>query len=97
MSLPVAVVIADIAIAFTLLEGVALLAVHHWTGRGLPPRDYLLNLLAGLCLMLALRCALEAAWSVVPVFMMAAGTAHGCDIALRLRRKARRNALDPLA
>jgi len=56
--LSVATVIANIAIAFTLLEGTALLLVHRLTGHGLEPKDYLLNLMAGFFLMLALRAGL---------------------------------------
>lgn len=87
--LSVATVIANIAIAFTLLEGLALLVVHRLTGRGLEPQDFLLNLLAGICLMLAIRAALGAAWTAIPLFLIASGAMHGCDIALRLRRKSR--------
>ena len=92
--LSVATVIANIAIAFTLLEGLALLAVHRLTGRGLEPQDFLLNLLAGFCLMLAIRAALGAAWTAIPLFLIAAGAMHGCDLALRLRRRVRCDATD---
>lgn len=79
--------ITDIAIAWTLIEGALLLVFHYRTGRGLAPQDYLLNLIAGLCLMLALRAALASLWMGVPVFLMLSGVAHGGDIHLRLRHK----------
>lgn len=92
--LSVATVIANIAIAFTLLEGTALLLVHRLTGHGLEPKDYLLNLMAGFFLMLALRAGLGAVWTAVPLFLIAAGATHGCDLALRLRRRVRCDATD---
>ena len=77
--LSVATVIANIAIAFTLLEGTALVLVHRLTGHGLEPKDYLLNLMAGFFLMLALRAGLGAVWTAVPLFsaVLGAGTAPG--------------------
>ncbi len=81
--------LVDTIIGITLLETAALLAYHHQTKRGLAPRDYLLNVASGLCLMLALRCALSgAAWYFVSVWLMAAGLAHVADIALRLQQSA---------
>ena len=79
----------DTIIAITLLEAAILLLYHHQTKRGLMPRDYLLNVLSGLCLMLALRCALAGSvWYVVATFLAAAGLAHVADIILRLRQRA---------
>lgn len=80
--------LVDTIIAITLLETAALLLYHHQTKRGLKPRDYLLNVLSGLCLMLALRCVLTgAAWYFVSMWLMAAGLAHVADIALRLQQR----------
>ena len=80
--------LVDAIIALTLLETGVLLVLHLTTKRGLAPRDYLLNVASGLCLMLALRCALTgAAWFFVPVWLIAAGAAHTADIALRLRQR----------
>lgn len=81
--------LTDTIIAITLLEVAALLAHHRQTKRGLSPRDYLLNVVSGLCLMLALRCALAgSAWYFISAFLMAAGLAHVADIVLRLRQRA---------
>ena len=79
----------DAIIAITLLEVTALLAYHHTTKRGLAPRDYLLNVVSGLCLMLALRCTLHASgWYFTALFLMAAGLVHVADIARRLQQRA---------
>ena len=81
--------LVDAIIAITLLETVALLIFYFTQKRGLAPRDYLLNVVSGLCLMLALRCALSsAAWFFISAWLMAAGMAHTADIVLRLRRRA---------
>ena len=78
----------DAIIAITLLEVAALLAYHYQTKRGLAPRDYLLNVVSGLCLMLALRCTVQASpWYFTALFLMAAGFAHVADIALRLKQR----------
>ena len=80
----------DTIIGITLLETAALLLYHHQTKRGLTPRDYLLNVVSGLCLMLALRCAISsAAWYFMSLWLMAAGLAHVTDIAWRLQQRAR--------
>ena len=80
----------DTIIAITLLEVTVLLLYHYQTKRGLKPRDYLLSVASGLCLMLALRCALAgSAWYVLASFLTAAGFAHVADIVLRLRQRAR--------
>lgn len=77
----------DIVIAVTLLECAALILYHRLTKRGLAPRDYLLNLAAGLCLMLALRSALsETGWLWMVLCLMAAGLAHVTDLWIRWRR-----------
>ena len=79
----------DTIIAITLIEVTILLLYHHQTKRGLMPRDYLLNVLSGLCLMLALRCALaDSVWYFMATFLTAAGLAHVADIILRLRQRA---------
>ena len=81
--------VVDIAIAFTVLELAGLLAWHQLTGRGLAPADYALNLISGLCLMLALRTALSAMWAGMALCLIAAGVAHISDLVQRTRRKTR--------
>ena len=79
----------DTIIVITLLEVTMLLLYHHQTKRGLMPRDYLLNVLSGLCLMLALRSSLAGSvWYFTATFLTAAGLAHVADIILRLRQRA---------
>jgi hypothetical protein len=79
--------IIDIVIAVTLLECAALIFYHRLTRRGLAPKDYLLNLAAGFCLMLALRSALtDAGWVWMALCLMAAGLAHGTDLWTRWKR-----------
>ena len=80
----------DAVIAFTLLEGVALWLYHAATGRGLAPRDYALNMVSGLCLMLAVRAALGTAMGPwIAVCLAGAGLAHGLDLWRRWRRQKR--------
>ena len=78
-SLATATVIVDIAIACTVLEAFVLVSIHRWGSHGLAPREYLVNLLSGLCLMLALRSALGAEWSLIALFLSASG-AKNCGI-----------------
>ena len=81
--------LVDTVIVITLLELAFLLVYHHQTKRGLAPRDYLLNLLSGLSLMLALRCALTgSAWFFIASWVAVAGAAHVADIAMRLQQRA---------
>jgi hypothetical protein len=71
----------DIVMVITLLEGAFLLTLHRTTGLGVAPRDFVLNMASGLCLMLALRLALSGAgWQVSALCLMAAGGLHAVDI-----------------
>ena len=77
----------EIVIAFTLLEGGALLAYHRATGKGVAPREFAANLAAGLCLMLALRSALGGSgWGWTALLLLASGLAHGSDVWRRWER-----------
>jgi hypothetical protein len=77
----------DVVIAITLLECCALVVYRRSTGRGVSPRDVAVNMLSGLCLMLALRCmASDAGFAWVAACLVAAGAAHFSDIAMRWRR-----------
>ena len=80
--------LVDIIIAMIVLEAVALSLHNLITRRGLRPQDYLLNLLSGLCLMLALRTALGgAAWHWIAACLSAAGVMHATDLWVRCRRQ----------
>ena len=77
----------DAVIAVTLLEVAALLAWRRARGGGLPPRDLLLQVGAGLFLMLGARAvALDAAWPWLPLCLAAAGACHAVDLRARWRR-----------
>ncbi|MEJ8848828.1 hypothetical protein [Variovorax rhizosphaerae] len=79
--------LVDGVIALTLLECAALLAFHRLTGAGVGPADFLVNVVAGLCLMLALRCVVRdqhMMWTAM--CLLAAGLAHAADIWRRWRR-----------
>ncbi len=71
----------DLVIALTLAEAAALLAWHRATGRGVAAREFFVNLLSGLCLMLALRAALAgAAPAWIAAWVALAGLLHGLDL-----------------
>ena len=68
--------LVDGVIMLTVAELLALWVFHKRTGRGLAPADYLLNGLAGLSLMVALRGALTPVWGLVALGLVLAGAAH---------------------
>jgi hypothetical protein len=73
--------LVDAIIGVTLLEAAWLLWHHRRSGRGVAPRDFLANLLSGLCLMAALRGALAAsgpAWILACLAL--AGIVHAIDL-----------------
>ena len=83
--------LVDAVIALTLLEAVVLLTYHRIPGRGVAARDFLLNMLSGLCLMFALRSALvNASWPWIALFLSAAGLAHATDMRQRWARQRHR-------
>lgn len=78
--------LVDLILAMTALECVGLLAYTAWTGRGIAAPDLLPNLLAGACLILALRLAASGAeWTVVGPCMLASLAAHLADLKRRWR------------
>ena len=82
--------LVDLVIVFTLIECAALFLYHRSTGRGVAPRNFLLNMASGLCLMLALRGLVHeqgVAW--IAGCLLGAGMAHGADLWRRWRRDAR--------
>ena len=83
--------LVDAVIAFTLLECAALVVCHRFTGKGVPVRDFLANMVSGLCLMLALRClASDAGGQWIAALLLAAGAAHGVDLWMRWKNPAPR-------
>jgi hypothetical protein len=71
----------DFIIGLTVLEACALLAYHRLTGKGLQPAQYALNLVAGLCLMVAVRSVLLGHhWLWTVLCMSSAGLAHWTDL-----------------
>lgn len=80
--------LVNAAIGLTLLEATALLIYRRLSGKGIESRDWALNLLSGLCLMMAVRGAvLGAAWPTIATWLSAAGLAHGADLVSRWRRQ----------
>lgn len=78
--------LVDFVIVLTVFEGLGLAALYRLTGRGVAPHDYALNLLSGLCLMLALRSAIhQSGWPWVVACLTAAGVAHVADLWVRWR------------
>ena len=81
--------LVDLVIAFTLVEAAALLLYRSVTGRGVASGDFALNMLSGLCLMLALRgFARDSGVAWIALCLLGAGLMHGADIWLRWRRDA---------
>jgi hypothetical protein len=79
--------IVDLILAFTLIEAAIVLAHHRRTGLGVMPGDFVSNLLSGICLMLALRCALSGAgWIWIGFWLFGALLAHMYDLNRRWRR-----------
>ena len=78
--------IVDLVVGVMMVEALALLAYRRRTGRGIAPLDLLGNLLAGLCLLLALRAALAGvAWSWIALWLSSALIAHVVDLQRRWR------------
>lgn len=77
----------DAVIAFTVIQMLLLCTFHRVTGRGLPIEEFLINMVSGLCLMLALRALASGASNVwVMAGLTAAGLAHGADLWRRWRK-----------
>ena len=83
--------IVDAVIAFTLVEGALLIGYRALTGRGVALHAFVVNMLAGLCLMLALRAVVRDAGSASALlWLLAAGLSHAADMVWRWQRAARR-------
>ncbi len=84
--------LVDIAILITLLEGVALTVYFALTRKGLAPANFALNLLAGLCLMVALRNALTSSgWIWIALWLFLGGLAHWAEVVIRLKKQKPQN------
>jgi hypothetical protein len=78
--------VVDLIIGLIVVEAVVLAAVRRATGHGVGAADLVSNLLAGGCLLLALRAALVGAgWGVIAVCLVAALLAHVADLRRRWR------------
>ncbi len=91
-----AIHLVELAIAITVLEGLAIALFHRMTQKGLAPGDFALNLISGLCLMLALHNALsQSLWIWVALWLLCAGLVHWADIWHRWQAKNSRNPPPP--
>jgi chromate transport protein ChrA len=90
--------IADVVIAVLVLEGIVLAALYGLGRRGLPPREWLASLAAGLFLLLAMRTALTGGpWYAVGALLAGGGLAHFVDLRHRWRWSSRRPGPEPEA
>jgi len=79
--------VIDFVIGLTVVEAGFLLGLYYLVGRGLPPGQYLLNLVSGLFLMLALRAAQsDGVWYLPMMCLLAAGLCHLTDLIWRAKR-----------
>jgi hypothetical protein len=84
--------LVDIAILITLLEGLALALYFVLTRKGIEPINFALNLLAGLCLMVALRNALTSSgWIWIALWLFLGGLAHWAEVVFRFKKQKRQN------
>jgi hypothetical protein len=80
--------IAELIIGLMVVEGLALSLYWFAKGRGVPPIDLVVNLLAGVALLLALRAALTGAdWRTLAGILAVAGVLHVVDLSRRWGRK----------
>jgi hypothetical protein len=79
-----------IILIFVVIEAAVLLLFRRRTGRGIPHVPMLANLLAGGCLMLAIRSALlDHPWIWIGLYMSLALIAHLIDFGSRIVRDGR--------
>jgi hypothetical protein len=79
--------VVDLVLALMVLEGALLFWLRRRSARGVPVGEMLAFLLAGACLLLALRAALVgASWPWVALPLAGAFAAHLTDLGLRWRR-----------
>jgi hypothetical protein len=78
--------IVDLILGLIVLEAVVLALWHRWTGKGVSSAGIIWFLMAGACLLLALRAALTGAtWFWIALWLAAALAAHVADLHHRWR------------
>ena len=78
--------IVDVMLLFVAIEVALLLLIRRRSGAGIAPRALLLNVGAGVSLMLALRTALVGAgWTWIAACLVGALVFHVADLAERWR------------
>jgi hypothetical protein len=76
-----AAMMVDAVIGVTVIEAAVLWSYHRATGKGISGRHFMLNLLSGLLLMVALRAHIGGAPGVFTAGLLAAsGIAHATDM-----------------
>jgi hypothetical protein len=77
-------VIVDLILLLVVLEFLALIALRRFWGKGPAPSDWLPSLVAGACLLLALRATIaQATWLWAALFLTLSLVAHLTDLARR--------------
>jgi predicted membrane protein len=79
--------LVQLIMAITAMEVLVLFVFHRITGRGIAPKDYFLNVLSGLFLMMAVWFALAKQTHLIALFLMAAGVAHVADLVLKYKKR----------
>ncbi|ABD86868.1 hypothetical protein [Rhodopseudomonas palustris] len=76
----------DLILVVVVLEAAFLIGLWRWKRRGVPPGDFLPNLISGALMLLALRLTLAGGgWQSAIACLSAAGVAHLYDIVRRWR------------
>jgi hypothetical protein len=76
--------LVDLILLLVVLQTIALGLYWRWTRRGIAPADLVPNVIAGACLLLALRLTLSGAgWMACCASLAAAGLAHLVDLRRR--------------
>ncbi|MFA5955588.1 hypothetical protein [Hyphomicrobium sp.] len=90
--------IIDVIFGFMAIECFALLALNRFTQRGLKSIEILALMLPGICLLLALRSALEnESRFILVAWLLAALIAHLGDLKMRLKNSLKGSPSDTLA
>lgn len=80
--------IVDLIVGLMIVEGIAIAIYWVARGRGIAPLDLIVNLLAGVALLLALRGALTGAgWRTIAGALVFAGVMHVLDLVRRWGRR----------